>query len=101
VQNGSFALSYHLYLAIVNRGILDVLEKGQGSAAARQRLLGRDFHRLQELFGKADTCNNAGLRVGPAEQSRYVLRPASEGSGSEGLSRTMHFSFQIEEDLSW
>jgi hypothetical protein len=39
-----------LYLAIVNRAILDVLENGENSAAAEQWLLSRDFDRLQELF---------------------------------------------------
>ena len=39
-----------LYLAIVNRAILDVLEKGENSAAAERWLLSRDFDRLQELF---------------------------------------------------
>jgi len=40
-----------LYLAIVNRAILDVLENGKESAAAEQWLLSRDFDRLQGLFG--------------------------------------------------
>jgi hypothetical protein len=40
-----------LYLAIVNRAILDVLENGENSAAAERWLLSRDFNRLQELFG--------------------------------------------------
>ena len=40
-----------LYLAIVNRAILDVLERGENSPAAEQWLLSRDFDRLQELFG--------------------------------------------------
>lgn len=39
-----------LYLAIVNRAILDVLENGKNSAAAERWLLSRDFDRLQELF---------------------------------------------------
>jgi hypothetical protein len=39
-----------LYLAIVNRAILDVLENGRNSAAAERWLLSRDFDRLQELF---------------------------------------------------
>jgi hypothetical protein len=39
-----------LYLAIVNRAILDVLENGENSAAAERWLLSRDFDRLQELF---------------------------------------------------
>ena len=39
-----------LYLAIVNRAILDVLENGEDSAAAERWLLSRDFDRLQELF---------------------------------------------------
>jgi hypothetical protein len=40
-----------LYLAIVNRAILDVLENGEESDAAERWLLSRDFDRLQELFG--------------------------------------------------
>jgi hypothetical protein len=40
-----------LYLAIVNRAILDVLERGEHSAAAEQWLLSKDFDRLEELFG--------------------------------------------------
>ena len=40
-----------LYLAIVNRAILDVLESGKNSAAAERWLLSRDFDRLEELFG--------------------------------------------------
>ena len=39
-----------LYLAIVNRAILDVLENGRNSAAAERWLLSGDFDRLQELF---------------------------------------------------
>ena len=39
-----------LYLAIVNRAILDVLENGENSRAAERWLLSRDFDRLQELF---------------------------------------------------
>ena len=39
-----------LYLAIVNQAILDVLEKGEDSAAAEQWLLSGHFDRLQELF---------------------------------------------------
>lgn len=39
-----------LYLAIVNRAILDVLERGENSPAAEKWLLSRDFDRLQELF---------------------------------------------------
>ena len=40
-----------LYLAIVNRAILDVLENGKDSRAAERWLLSRDFDRLEELFG--------------------------------------------------
>ena len=40
-----------LYLAIVNRAILDVLENGENSRLAERWLLSRDFDRLQELFG--------------------------------------------------
>ena len=40
-----------LYLAIVNRAILDVLENGKNSRAAERWLLSRDFDRLAELFG--------------------------------------------------
>ena len=40
-----------LYLAIVNRAILDVLENGKNSRAAERWLLSRDFDRLEELFG--------------------------------------------------
>ena len=40
-----------LYLAIVNRAILDVLENGENSRAAERWLLSRDFDRLEELFG--------------------------------------------------
>jgi hypothetical protein len=40
-----------LYLAIVNRAILDVLENGKNSQAAERWLLSRDFDRLEELFG--------------------------------------------------
>jgi hypothetical protein len=36
-----------LYLAIVNRAILDVLENGQQSREAKRWLLGRDFDSLQ------------------------------------------------------
>jgi hypothetical protein len=43
-------LTSELYLAIVNRAVLDVLENGENSAAAERWLLGRDFDRLQELF---------------------------------------------------
>ena len=39
-----------LYLAIVNRAILDLLENGKNSPAANRWLLSRDFDRLQELF---------------------------------------------------
>ena len=35
-----------LYLAIVNRAILDVLENGENSAAAERWLLSSDFDRL-------------------------------------------------------
>ena len=40
-----------LYLAIVNRAILDVLENGKNSRAAERWLLSRDFDRLEALFG--------------------------------------------------
>ena len=40
-----------LYQAIVNRAILDVLERGEHSPGAEQWLLSKDFDRLQELFG--------------------------------------------------
>ena len=36
-----------LYLAVVNRAILDVLENGQESREAKRWLLSRDFDRLQ------------------------------------------------------
>ena len=36
-----------LYLAIVNRAILDVLENGQESGEAKRWLLSRDFDRFQ------------------------------------------------------
>ena len=36
-----------LYLAIVNRAILDVLENGRESREAKRWLLSRDFDRLQ------------------------------------------------------
>jgi hypothetical protein len=39
-----------LYLAIVNRAILDLLENGKNSPAAKRWLVSRDFDRLQELF---------------------------------------------------
>jgi hypothetical protein len=39
-----------LYLAIVNRAILDVLENDKNSAAAELWLLSRDFDQLQGLF---------------------------------------------------
>ena len=39
-----------LYRAIVNRAILDVLERDENSPAAEKWLLSRDFDRLQELF---------------------------------------------------
>ena len=40
-----------LYLAIVNRAILDVLENGKDSRTAERWLLSRDFDHLEELFG--------------------------------------------------
>jgi len=40
-----------LYLAIVNRAILDVLENGKNSPAAERWLLSKDFEKLQKLFG--------------------------------------------------
>jgi hypothetical protein len=40
-----------LYLAIVNRAILDVLENGKNSPTAERWLLSKDFDRLQKLFG--------------------------------------------------
>lgn len=50
-QTGKFPRGVgRLYLAIVNRAILDVLENGKNSAAAERWLLSRDFDRLQELF---------------------------------------------------
>jgi hypothetical protein len=39
-----------LYLAIVNRAVLDVLEKGRNSRAAERWLRSRDFDRLEALF---------------------------------------------------
>jgi hypothetical protein len=39
-----------LYRAIVNRAVLDLLENGKNSPAAKRWLLSRDFDRLQELF---------------------------------------------------
>jgi hypothetical protein len=40
-----------LYLAIVNRALLDVLENGKNSPAAERWLLSKDFDRLQKLSG--------------------------------------------------
>jgi hypothetical protein len=40
-----------LYLAIVNRAVLDVLENGENSQAAERWLLSRDFDQLQAVFG--------------------------------------------------
>jgi glycerate kinase len=40
-----------LYLAIVNRAILDVLENGENSQAAERWLLSRDFDQLEAVFG--------------------------------------------------
>ena len=39
-----------LYLAIVNRAILDALENGKNSAAAQRWLLSREFDKLDALF---------------------------------------------------
>lgn len=39
-----------LYLAIVNRAILDALENGRNSTAAQRWLLSRDFDKLEALF---------------------------------------------------
>jgi hypothetical protein len=39
-----------LYLAIINRAILDVLEKGHEADGAEQWLLSSDFDRLQAAF---------------------------------------------------
>lgn len=39
-----------LYLAIVNRAILDALENGKDSAAAQRWLLSREFDKLDALF---------------------------------------------------
>lgn len=51
-QTAKFAQGVtRLYLAIVNRAVLDVLEKGKNSRAAERWLLSRDFDRLEELFG--------------------------------------------------
>jgi hypothetical protein len=41
-----------LYLAIVNRAILDVLENGQESREAKRWLLSRNFDSLQAAVGK-------------------------------------------------
>ena len=43
-----------LYLAIVNRAILDVLKNGEDSLGAERWLLSRDFDGLQQLFGSGD-----------------------------------------------
>src|SRR5215469_13545769 len=56
-----------LYLAIVNRAILDVLENGENSRAAERWLLSRDFDRLQELFDwpirqRTTSKSNSGIR---------------------------------------
>lgn len=39
-----------LYLAIVNRAILDALENGKNSRAAQRWLLSKDFDKLEALF---------------------------------------------------
>jgi hypothetical protein len=40
-----------LYLAIVNRAVLDVLENGEEARSAERWLMSKDFDRLQGLFG--------------------------------------------------
>ena len=40
-----------LYLAIVNRAVLDVLENGEDARAAERWLMSKEFDRLQGLFG--------------------------------------------------
>ena len=40
-----------LYLAIVNRAVLDVLENGEDARSAERWLMSKEFDRLQGLFG--------------------------------------------------
>ena len=40
-----------LYLAIVNRAILDVMENGEDARSAEKWLMSKEFDRLQGLFG--------------------------------------------------
>jgi hypothetical protein len=40
-----------LYLAIVNRAVLDVLENGEEARSAERWLMSTEFDRLQGLFG--------------------------------------------------
>ena len=57
-----------LYQAIVNRAILDLLENGKNSPAAKRWLLSRDFDRLQELFRPKIT-NTLALTKGASTAS--------------------------------
>lgn len=40
-----------LYLAIVNRAVLDVLENGEDARSAERWLMSKEFDKLQGLFG--------------------------------------------------
>ena len=69
-----------LYLAIVNRAILDLLENGKNSPAAKRWLLSRDFDRLQELF-RSKIPNTLEVTEGASTASQIQLRKCLEKGG--------------------
>jgi hypothetical protein len=66
-----------LYLAIVNRAILDLVENGKNSPAAKRWLLSRNFGRLQELF-RSKIPNTLEVTEGASTASPIQLRKCLE-----------------------
>src|SRR6516165_11838981 len=69
-----------LYLAIVNRAILDVLENGENSRAAERWLLSRDFDRAVRLTHPAENDLEIEQRnpTAPRNTSLALIRPKRE-----------------------
>ncbi len=77
-----------LYLAIVNRAILDVLENGQESREAKRWLLSRNFDSLQAAVGKK------GERTG--FPTTYMAFGSNRVDGTSAVSQTVAFPVSVK-----
>ena len=77
-----------LYLAVVNRAILDVLENGQESREAKRWLLSRDFDSLQAAVDKK------GERTG--FPTTYMAFGSNRVDGTSAVSQTVAFPVSVK-----